>query len=471
MGEMRMTEPKPNGRTEAERAVRSGSGRDGIGQGEAGTGYQNPLFVGMVLLVAGVAVAMIQSKVPTIMTALMAQFSMDAQLASWLMSIFTLASIVVALPSGMLAARFGAKKMMVVACGIAVVGSVFGLLAPGAPEFIASRAVEGAALTVLTTCGPIVVRQCVRPEKIGIAMGVWGIWGCVGSTAAALLAPTLFEAAGFSGVWAAFAVVAALAAVLVAVAIRVPRACVSESAGEAAPGAAGGVAPETAGGGEAAACGAAVATPDARARASAGTAPSAAPSRLPLSAYRPLLRRDVLLFFVGFAVFNICLLAVLSYVPTILQMQGFDPTLSGFVSTAPMLLSVVSSPLFGGMSDRLGRTKPLLVASMLVMGPCTFLLYTQTGALLWVAVAVMGLVGMGGIGMFLAGYAKLVPDPALAAGSMGVMIFVQGLGQFLGSYLVQMLLGPQLDQWLFAGAVVMALGLAGTVSLALCRLR
>ena len=51
------------------------------------------------------------------------------------------------------------------------------------------------------------------------------------------------------------------------------------------------------------------------------------------------------------------------------------------------------------------------------------------------------------------------------------MIFVQGLGQFLGSYLVQMLLGPQLDQWLFAGAVVMALGLAGTVSLALCRLR
>lgn len=186
---------------------------------------------------------------------------------------------------------------------------------------------------------------------------------------------------------------------------------------------------------------------------------------------KALVRRDTLLFFVGFAAFNVCLLAVLTYVPTILQVQGFDPTLSGLISTAPMLLSVVSSPLFGAVSDRLGRTKPLLVASMLVMGPCTFLLYTQTGALLWVAVCVMGLVGMGGIGMFLSGYASLVPDPALAAGSMGVMILVQGVGQFLGSYLVQMLLGAQLTQWLFAGGVLMALGLAGAAALLLCRLR
>ena len=293
-----------------------------------------------------------------------------------------------------------------------------------APLLVVSRAIEGAALTILTTCGPLVVRQCVRPDKIGVAMAygasgaVSGHGGC-GAGAHAVRDGGLFRAVG--GV----AVVAALAAALVLVSIRVPK----DPDGDEA-------------------------------------------FALPLaSVCKALVRRDVLLFFVGFAVFNICLLAVLSYVPTILQMQGFDPTLSGFVSTAPMLLSVVSSPLFGGMSDRLGRTKPLLVASMLVMGPCTFLLYTQMGALLWVAVAVMGLVGMGGIGMFLAGYAKLVPDPALAAGSMGVMIFVQGLGQFLGSYLVQMLLGPQLDQWLFAGAVVMALGLAGTVSLALCRLR
>ena len=162
---------------EALRGVRAGGGEGGGEKGREGglrpgmpagtseregTGacHQNPLFVGIVLLVAGVAVAMIQYKVPTIMAPLMAQFSLDAQTASWLMSVFTLASIVMAIPSGMLAKRFGAKTMMVVACGIAVAGSVVGLFASMAPLLVVSRAIEGAALTILTTCGPLVVRQC-----------------------------------------------------------------------------------------------------------------------------------------------------------------------------------------------------------------------------------------------------------------------------------------------------------------------
>lgn len=253
----------------------------------------------------------------------------------------------------------------------------------------------------------------------------------MGSTIAAVVTPTVFETLGFSGLWILFAAIAACAAVLVSVAIRVPQeaqgqdSAVSESDGSLAE----------------------------------------------KPRYREMLTRDIVLFFVGFAIFNICLLAILSFVPTILQMQGFDPTLSGLISTAPMLLSVISSPLFGVISDKIGRCKPLLVAAMLVMGPCTLALYTQTGALLWVAVVVMGLVGMGGVGMFLSGYMKLLPRPELASIGMGVMILVQGLGQFLGTFLVQILLGPTLENWVFAGTVLMVMGLVGTVSLLLCRLK
>ena len=321
--------------------------------------------------------------------------------------------------------------MMIVACGIAIFGSLIGVASGSSAVLIFSRAVEGVALTILTTCGPIVVQKCVKPEKIGSAMGIWGIWGCLGSTIAAVVTPTVFETLGFSGLWILFAAIAACAAVLVSVAIRVPQeaqgqdSAVSESDG-----------------------------------------PLAEKPR-----YREMLTRDIVLFFVGFAIFNICLLAILSFVPTILQMQGFDPTLSGLISTAPMLLSVISSPLFGVISDKIGRCKPLLVAAMLVMGPCTLALYTQTGALLWVAVVVMGLVGMGGVGMFLSGYMKLLPRPELASIGMGVMILVQGLGQFLGTFLVQILLGPTLENWVFAGTALMVMGLVGTVSLLLCRLK
>lgn len=393
--------------------------------------YQNHVLVGIVLLIAGISVAMIQYKVPTIMTSLMAEFSMNAEQASWLMSIFTLMSIFVAVPAGTLAQKFGAKRIMIMASCIAVLGSLIGLFSGTSAVLIFSRAIEGVALTILTTCGPIIVQQSVRPDKIGTTMGVWGIWGCLGSTIAAVLTPTVFETMGFSGLWIAYAVVAAVAAVLVLFVIKdrvitLPK-------------------PE---------------------ETRLAEASEVEPPR-----YREIFTKDVILFFVGFAIFNICLLAILAFVPTILQMQNFDPTLSGFISTAPMLLSVISSPLFGTISDKVGRCKPLLVAAMLVMGPCTFLLYTNTGALLWVAVVVMGLIGMGGVGMFLSGYTKILPRPELASIGMGVMVTVQGLGQFLGTFFVQALLGPSLTNWFFAGLILMILGFVGTAALLLCKMK
>lgn len=415
--------------------------------------YQNPVLVGVVLLISGISVAMIQYKVPTIMTNLMGIFSMDAATASWLMSIFTLVSIFVALPAGALAQRFGAKRMLIIACGIAILGSLIGLASDTSPMLIASRAVEGAALTILTTCGPIIVQQNVSPDKVGTSMGIWGIWGCLGSTVAAVLTPTVFGMWGFDGLWIAFAVVSAVAAVLVLVFIRKPQ---------ANPAAIEGLSPNSQ---EAAS---ALSVDD------QGSVPqfpqeTVVPKEKPR--YRDIFSKDMFLFFGAFVVYNICMLAILAFVPTILQMQGLDPTLSGIISTAPMLLSIISSPLFGVISDKIGRNKPLLIIAMFVMGPCTFLLYTQTGPLLWVGVFAMGLLGMGGIGQYLSGFTKLLPSPELASVGMGVLVTFQGVGQFLGTFFVQMLLGPQLTEWWFAGMVLMLLGFAGTALIAICKLR
>lgn len=434
--------------------------------------YQNPILVGIVLLVSGISVAMIQYKVPTIMTDLMGLFSMDAATASWLMSIFTLVSIFVALPAGGLAQRFGAKNMLLVACGIAILGSLVGLAANVSSVLIVSRAIEGVALTVLTTCGPIIVQQNVRPDKVGTTMGIWGIWGCLGSTVAAVLTPTVFGMWGFDGLWIAFAVVTAIAAILVLVFIRTPQALDTGMEGSVpnVPDASGSVPNVPAG---------SRGLSPASQSATSGSVPSVSVPSMSTSVsacvqkprYRDIFSKDMLLFFGAFVVYNICMLAILAFVPTILQMQGFDPTLSGIISTAPMLLSIISSPLFGVISDKIGRNKPLLIIAMLVMGPCTFLLFTQTGPLLWIGVFAMGLLGMGGIGQYLSGFTRLLPNPDLASVGMGVLVTFQGVGQFLGTFLVQMLLGPQLTEWWFAGIVLMVMGFAGTALIALCKLR
>jgi hypothetical protein len=54
---------------------------------------------------------------------------------------------------------------------------------------------------------------------------------------------------------------------------------------------------------------------------------------------------------------------------------------------------------------------------------------------------------------------------------MGVLVLVQCIGQFLGTALVELLLGPNLDHWFFVSMVVLVLCLLGTASSLACRIK
>lgn len=388
--------------------------------------YGNWALIAVVMLLFGTAIATIQFKVPVVMGDIMANMGMDASSASWLMSIFTFVGIILALPTGALAKRFGPKTMLLAAAAIIAVGSLLGAFAGNGMVLIVSRAIEGVAFIFVTICGPLAVQKYVSPDKIGSATGIWALWVCLGSVVGGVLTPTLYASTGFAGVWVIYAAAAAVFAIVVAVIVKNP--------GEALEGAA-----------------------DAPTEGKVG--------------YGELVKPNILLFFAAFLVFNMTLMAVLSFGPTFLQQQGVDPTLSGFVSTLPMLLAVISSPLFGALSDKLGRCKPLYLAAMLVMGPCTLLLLTQTGPLMWVGAIVMGLVGLGGPVMCLTSYINVLGRPELMSIGMGVLMLVQSLGQFLGTWLVPLLLGPDVSSWMLTGIVMCVIGFAGTAALALCKFR
>lgn len=291
---------------------------------------------------------------------------------------------------------------------------------------IVSRAIEGVAFIFVTICGPLAVQKYVAPDKIGSATGIWALWVCLGSVVGGVLTPTLYASTGFVGVWVIYAAAAVVFAIVVAVIVKAPGKALEEAAEPAAGGKVG---------------------------------------------YGEFVKPNILLFFAAFLVFNMTLMAVLSFGPTFLQQQGVDPTLSGFVSTLPMLLAVISSPLFGALSDKLGRCKPLYLAAMLVMGPCTLILLTQTGPLMWVGAIVMGLVGLGGPVMCLTSYINVLGRPELMSIGMGVLMLIQSLGQFLGTWLVPLLLGPDVSAWMFTGIVMCVIGFAGTAALALCKFK
>lgn len=388
--------------------------------------YGNWALIAVVMLLFGTAIATIQFKVPVVMGDIMANMGMDASSASWLMSIFTFVGIILALPTGALAKRFGPKTMLLAAAAIIAAGSLLGAFAGNGMVLVVSRAIEGVAFIFVTICGPLAVQKYVAPDKIGSATGIWALWVCLGSVVGGVLTPTLYASTGFVGVWVIYAAAAVVFAIVVAVIVKNPS--------EALEGAS-----------------------DAPAEGKVG--------------YGELVKPNILLFFAAFLVFNMTLMAVLSFGPTFMQQQGVDPTLSGFISTLSMLLAVISSPLFGALSDKLGRCKPLYLAAMLVMGPCTLLLLTQTGPLMWVGAIVMGLVGLGGPVMCLTSYINVLGRPELMSIGMGVLMLVQSLGQFLGTWLVPLLLGPDVSSWMLTGIVMCVIGFAGTAALALCKFR
>ncbi len=413
--------------------------------------YQNYLVVSLSVLAVGVTMAMVQYKVPTIMIAIMEQYAMSASGGSWLMSIFTLMMAVTAIAIGELSVRMSPKRIIVFATCLIVLGSVMGAFAPNGIVLLVSRGIEGIALTAVTTCGPLVIQESVAPGRIGTSMGIWGMWGSLGSAIAAFLTPLVFAFAGLTSLWLFYCALVVIATVIMCICVRDPfkkgSPVAPEDAVNASEGASGvaqsGVAPSNAAG------------------LHIGSKPS----------YRELLTKDVLLFFCGFIAFNICLLAVLSLVPSILQMRGMDVSLSGFVSTLPMIISVASSPFFGMLSDKTGKTKWLLVFCLFFLGPCTFVLYNFEGAVMWVGAVVMGVIGMGTTGLMITAFMKVISRPELATIGMGVLICVQGIGQFLGTFLVQGLLGPSFENTLLAGSVVMVIGLVGTLCTALCKMR
>lgn len=388
--------------------------------------YGNWVLIAVVMLLFGTAIATIQFKVPVVMGDVMVKMNMDANSASWLMSIFTFVGIILALPTGALAKKFGPKTMLLAAAAIIAAGSLLGAFAGNGMILIVSRAIEGVAFIFVTICGPLAVQKYVAPDKIGSATGIWALWVCLGSVVGGVLTPTLYSSTGFVGVWIIYAVAAVVFAVVVAVVVKDPRKALEEA--------------------------------------------SEAPVEEKIN-YGDLVKPNILLFLVAFLVFNMTLMAVLGFGPTFMQQQGVEPTLSGFISTLPMLLAVISSPLFGALSDKLGRRKPLYLFALFVMGPCTLILLTQTGPLMWAGAIVMGLVGLGGPVMCLTSYIHVLGRPELMSIGMGVLMLVQSLGQFLGTWLVPLLLGPDVSSWMFTGIVMCVLGFIGTGALALCKFK
>lgn len=399
------------------------------GSGSCESRQSGYVALSIVLLAVGVSVCIVQYKVPSILEPIMSSYGMSTDAGAWLMSIFTMVGIFLSLPASGLAKRIGPKNLLLLACAVIVVGSIMGAFAGSTFQMVVSRAVEGVAFVFVTVAGPLVIERYVDKAHQGTANGIWSLWICLGSVIGSSATPAIYETFGLRGTWLVYAGVVFLAAAVAVLFVRGGSASAGEETSDNAAG------------------------------------------KVQFRDYLRFLKPQALLFFFAYLVFNVEILAVLSYAPTFLQQQGMNASLSGFASSLPGLLAIASSLAYGKLIDRTGRTKGFYLLALAVSAPATMLMLTQSGPLLWVGAAGVGLVGYAIPVACLTALPQIAGSKEMMPAAMGVFTLVQCLGEFLGSLVTPMLLGPAMDQWVFCGAVMLVFGLAGALAMAACKIK
>ncbi|WP_418245509.1 MFS transporter [Ellagibacter isourolithinifaciens] len=389
--------------------------------------YQNWLMVSLCFFLIAFCITLMMYKIPTIMIQLMELLSVSAATAAWFMSVFTFTGIFLAIPIGFLIKGIGVRKVVIVSGFLAAFASIAGSFAPEVgfacvPLLIVTRGLEGLSFVGIIASIPIMIQMCIIPSRVGTSTGIFMLGGMLGAMGGGVITPTIFAASGFAGLWIAYAAFMALSTIVFMVYVRFPR---QEQEG---------------------------AFPESKAVTRSSS----------VSIYGVFFKPNTLLFFLGFAAFQILLLSVLTYAPTALQQRGMSPAMSGFVSTLPQLISIVTAIAFGAIADAIHRTKPLVIIGMIAMAICAPAALVTDAPVLWAILVAMGLLAMGVPTVVMAAYPKLLADPSKLTVGMGVMMLVQSLGQFLGSLIPSIVLGPDLSNWTVCSIVLFLLGLAAT---------
>ncbi|MGH7306683.1 MAG: CynX/NimT family MFS transporter [Candidatus Rokuibacteriota bacterium] len=334
-----------------------------------------------------------------------------AQLGS-LIGLYTLPGAVFALPGGLLGQRFGERRVVVVSLGLMVVGGLVTAAAHGFVAAAAGRLLSGIGAVLMNILLAKMVADWFAGREMSTAMGIMLTSWPVGLGIAAATLGALATHASWRAAIVATAVVAALGLVLIAFAYR---------------------------------------DPPRPARAEA----RAAEPRVRLSG-----REIGLATSGGFAwgCFNASLVAIIAFGPGLLMARGASLGDAGFVVSLAIWLTMLSVPLGGLLTDRLGRPNLSIVAGSLVAALFTVLLPALPHALL-----AFGLVGLA-IGAPPGALMALLPK-AVASGPLATALGVYYTTYYVVMSVVQLAAGGVRDHFGSPAApIVLAAGvMAATV--------
>jgi MFS family permease len=379
----------------------------------------------LVVFLASVAAPLNLSKVPPLMPVLMEAFQLDLGQAGLLMSVFAFTGLLLALPAGFILQKLGPKVSGLAALASLALGAALGALAVEPGLLILSRVIEGIGMGLIAVIAPATIALWFPPEKRGTPMGLWATWVPVGSVTMYNLAPLLATSVGWQAVWwlgAGFSVVVLVLFVLL---MRQPL----QPMDPLDPSAAGGP-----------------------------------------SLRRALAKRDIWLLALEFGCFNLVFNAIATFFPTFLaEEHSYTLSDAAFTASVSTFVVLLSAPLAGWVSDRIGSRRLVIAVPMLLTAGLILLPFRVTGAPLILTMIVLGLL-MGGIPTAtFAAAPEIMGSPQLAGMGLAVVAVGQNLGMVVGPALFGALVG--LAGWLTASLWLIPFCVLGFAAAWLIRIR
>ena len=400
-----------------------------VGQGVQGAsvkGHMDSKYAWVVLaaiFVASVAAPLNQFKVPPVMPALMDCFGLDMTTAGFLMSVFSLAGLMMAFPAGAVLSRLGQKMTCVLALLFLISGSLWGTYAETTSMLLLSRVVEGAGMAVLGVSAPVVIAAWFSPSRRGLPMGVWSAWVSTGVIVMMNASPLVTPAGKWTQTWWLGTILAVVALALFVLMYRNPP--VSGNVPEAEEGGL----PEKGG--------------------------------LKALFLEAVTIRDVWLISVALFSFNIMVLAMNTFFPTFLhQAHGLSMAQADFQSSIPNMVMLLSCPLGGWIADKTGRRKVVFAICLALMGLWWLVAFRAPESMVPVLMVAFGLFSGPVITTIIMSLPDAVKRPALLGFGMSLLMFWHHLGEFVGP----IYFGEVLDMtgdWNLAGVIMVPVCLVG----------
>jgi MFS family permease len=364
------------------------------------------------IVAAGATGGLSVGKVVIALPVLSDAFGMSLVQASLAISLFVLAAVLVGTVGGMLADRFGQRRVMVLGLLVAAAGSVLGAVSTSAAMLLASRAVESIGFVATVLPGPALLARLVPPRRLRPVMGLWACYMPFGMAVMLVLGPWLLGTIGWRAIWILIALLS------IAVAGLLLRFVLSDPA----------------------------------------SAPDAPPVRAlalvrqTIASVRPWLLAASFGFYAG------QWMSVFGFLPTLYAQEGVPATTAGLLTALGVGINVVGNFGAGLLLQRGWQRHVLLIVAAVTMLVGAWLLFGSDAPFGVRFAGVLAFSAAGGLipGTLFASTPAFAPNASTVSTTAGLMQQGSALGQFVTPPLIAIVVssaGSWSVTWIVTGAM------------------